>query len=259
MTAIGGMGKSALAWKFFHDVAPAARGVAGRLWWSFYDQDSGFDTFVLRALAYVTERPLAEIRSLPAAERVDRLLEALDARPFLVVLDGVERLLLAYSRVDAARVRDDEVEEAATQAVDEVRGARAGTGSFAGNDRLRTATDPRVGAFLRRLPGLATSRVLVTSRLFPRELQRRDGRAVPGSGMYRLEGLDDADALALWREAGCGGDDAELTALFRIDPREPIDEARLVTAARRTAHTVDQVRSDYERLAPDLDLVLTWR
>jgi hypothetical protein len=65
MTAIGGMGESALAWKFFHDVAPAARGVAGRLWWSFYDQDSGFDTFVLRALAYVTERPLAEIRSLP--------------------------------------------------------------------------------------------------------------------------------------------------------------------------------------------------
>src|SRR5262249_38202101 len=55
LVAIGGMGKSALTWKWFHDVAPLEmKPLAGRFWWSFYESDAGFDNFLVRALAYVS-------------------------------------------------------------------------------------------------------------------------------------------------------------------------------------------------------------
>ena len=187
IVAIGGMGKSALTWKWFNEIAPQEmRPLAGRMWWSFYESDATFENFVIRALAYVTgdgregsdrapglerselrrsltehfnreelrtlcfdlgiededlpdtlngmarelvetcERrgrlpelietvrrlrpdaaPIAsdplsqrlhEIRQIPQAEREARLLAALDHAPFLLVLDGLERILIAYAR-----------------------------------------------------------------------------------------------------------------------------------------------------------------
>jgi Domain of unknown function (DUF4062) len=42
--AIGGMGKSALTWKWFNQIAPnEMKPLAGRLWWSFYQSDSDFE------------------------------------------------------------------------------------------------------------------------------------------------------------------------------------------------------------------------
>ena len=55
IVAIGGMGKSALTWKWFNEIAPQEmRPLAGRMWWSFYESDATFENFVIRALAYVT-------------------------------------------------------------------------------------------------------------------------------------------------------------------------------------------------------------
>ena len=51
------MGKSALTWKWFNDIAPQEmKNLAGRMWWSFYESDATFENFVARALAYVTSR-----------------------------------------------------------------------------------------------------------------------------------------------------------------------------------------------------------
>lgn len=42
--AIGGMGKSALAWKWFTRIAPQEmKPLAGRMWWSFYESDATFE------------------------------------------------------------------------------------------------------------------------------------------------------------------------------------------------------------------------
>jgi hypothetical protein len=55
--AIGGMGKSALTWTWFNEIAPQEiKPLAGRMWWSFYESDATFENFVIRALAYVSRR-----------------------------------------------------------------------------------------------------------------------------------------------------------------------------------------------------------
>ncbi len=102
IVAIGGLGKSALTWKWFNDIAPQEmKPLAGRMWWSFYESDATFENFVTRALAYVTRRRLDEVQQIPAPEREAQLLAALDREPFLIVLDGLERILIAYARMDA--------------------------------------------------------------------------------------------------------------------------------------------------------------
>ena len=68
--AIGGMGKSALTWKWFNDVAPQEmKNLAGRMWWSFYESDATFENFVIRALAYVSKRPIEQVTEIPARQR----------------------------------------------------------------------------------------------------------------------------------------------------------------------------------------------
>jgi hypothetical protein len=63
IVAIGGMGKSALTWKWFNDIAPNELPyLAGRMWWSFYESDTYFENFVIRALAYAAGLPEVEVR-----------------------------------------------------------------------------------------------------------------------------------------------------------------------------------------------------
>jgi hypothetical protein len=192
LLAIGGMGKSAVAWKWFHDIASQELPtLAGRVWWSFYETDARFDNFVLRTLGYITGRSVQELRTLRAPEREEELLDILDREPYLVVLDGVERLLLAYSRSDASRLADDDLDE---QTAHRVAGAMglppSAAASFTGQSRLRITVDPRTGVFLRRLAGLRASRVLLTSRLFPIDLQTVTTEPVPGAQAYFLGGFD---------------------------------------------------------------------
>ena len=92
------MGKSALTWKWFNEIAPQEmRPLAGRMWWSFYESDATFENFVIRALAYVTGRAREDVeKNTKPGEREEQLLAALDRAPFLLVLDGLERILIAY-------------------------------------------------------------------------------------------------------------------------------------------------------------------
>ena len=50
IVAIGGMGKSALTWTWFNNIAPQETKWAGQVWWSFYESDATFENFVTRTL-----------------------------------------------------------------------------------------------------------------------------------------------------------------------------------------------------------------
>jgi len=214
--AIGGMGKSALTWEWFSRIAPLEwPEIAGRFWWSFYESDAWFENFVIRALAYVSRRQPDEVRQLPAPERETQMLQILDREPHLLVLDGLERILIAYARMDAAHLADDDYDRQTANVVAKAYGLpESAAQSFTGEFRLRKTADPRAGQFLRKLAQVRASRVLVSSRLYPFDLQKLNGEPKPGCYAQFLHGLSDDDALALWRYFGCTGTRDELLRLF---------------------------------------------
>lgn len=225
VVAIGGMGKSALTWKWFNDIAPQEmKPLAGRMWWSFYESDATFENFVIRALAYVTKTSMEEIeKNTKPGEREEQLLATLDHEPFLIVLDGLERILNAYARMDANRLADDDLDEAAANYVAGTLGLpESAAQSFVGQHILRKTTDPRAGNFLRKLARVRASRILVSTRLYPADLQTVTGAPFPGSAAYFLFGLNDDDAINLWRTLGVTGTREELLQLFHSFESHPL-------------------------------------
>lgn len=194
--AIGGLGKSALTWQWFNEIAPEKmKGLAGRMWWSFYDPNADFENFVLHALSYVADIPVEDIRDkVSAPERETKLLAALNQKPYLIVFDGFERVLNAYTGVDAARLEDSEVDA---------------------HGNARKTADPRVGQFLKKLAQVKNSRILISTRLLPRELENEADDPLPGVYKYDLKNLLDTDAIDLWRRLGVEGARDTLLHLFR--------------------------------------------
>jgi tetratricopeptide (TPR) repeat protein len=202
VVAIGGLGKSALTWTWFKDIAQQEMNpLAGRMWWSFYESDATFENFVTRALAYVSGRPLSDVQQIPAPERETQLLAALDREPHLIVLDGLERILIAYARMDAARLEDSQV---------------------GGQKNLRKTADPRAGQFLKKLAQITNSRILVSTRLYPAELETEGGDSIPGSFKLELAGLTDEDAVELWRAFKVSGARDLLLPVFATFGKHPL-------------------------------------
>jgi len=226
LVAIGGQGKSALCWHWFNHVAPneltGPRAVEGRVWWSFYESDASYENFVIRTLAYVSGRPEEEVRKEPLSECEELLLNTLDQRPFLLVLDGLERILVAYAGMGAAHIQDEEVNEAEQQL------------------RLRQTIDPRAGRFLRLLTAVRASRVLITTRLFPSVLQGPTEQPIHGVFGRELSGLSDDDALALWRSFEVSGSRQVMVPLFRTFENHPLlIQALAAKVARDREHPRD--------------------
>jgi len=224
IVAIGGIGKSALTWKWFSDIAPEEMlPLAGRMWWSFYESDATFENFVVRALAYVRRMALEEALSIPAAEREQQLLDALDKEPFLICLDGLERIMVAYARSDAPSMQDDTLDVDAENFIRAMPGApEYAVESMASRKRLRKTTDPRAGAFLRKLSRVRASRILISTRLYPAELQSVTGVELNGCKAVFLGGLKDHDAVALWRALGVRGRRDTLLDIFRTVDNYPL-------------------------------------
>jgi tetratricopeptide (TPR) repeat protein len=247
--AIGGMGKSALTWKWFNEVAPnEMKPLAGRLWWSFYESDASFENFLIRALCHVSGESEDAVRAVPWPEREAQLLGHLEEKPYLFVLDGVERILIAYHRMDASYLADDDYDQRTANWVTGAVGLPASAAqSFVGQHRLRHTIDPRAGAFLRKLAQVAKSRVLITTRLYPSELQLPTGYPRPGCSAYFLRGLSDDDALGLWRALGVSGSRAELAPIFRSVEGHPL----LVQALASEVANYRKAPGDFARWGVD--------
>lgn len=199
--AIGGAGKSMLTWEWATLHATYVRGDwAGRFWYSFYERGAIMADLCRRALAYITDRPLEDFRKKKTLELGDLLLRHLQARPWLLILDGLERVLVAYQRFDAAQLRDEE--------------ADAPTDQIAHRDPC-TAIRPEDDDLLRALAGAVPSKLLLTSRLIPRVLLNPASQPIPGILRERLPGLRPADAEALLRSCGVTGASQEIQSYLK--------------------------------------------
>ena len=209
LVAIGGMGKSALAWAWLQrdvlglplpgqvydppELATACRvpetaRPEGVLWWSFYERQAEFATFLDAALTYASGGSV-DPREIPSDyHKVGTLVNLLRERRLLLVLDGFERELRAYASISAAYQGDAVVEDP--------------------HGDPRACTDPHAATFLGWLAATGLqSRVLLTSRLLPREL---DG--LPGCRRRELTALDPEEAVAFFQAQGVRGTRAEIEA-----------------------------------------------
>ena len=100
LRALGGFGKTALAWHWLtHDLAPAQWPRV--VWWSFYENNATFAQFLAETLHYLSGGKIDPTK-LSAKDAVRALLQRLHAPGTLLVLDGFERELRAFSGLDAA-------------------------------------------------------------------------------------------------------------------------------------------------------------
>jgi len=213
--AIGGMGKSALTWYWFNEqIKNSEQPFEGAIWWSFYEHNASFEQFLLYSLVYFYQKTLDEVRQWDREMQEQRFYEALDTKNFLVVLDGFERELLAYSRLNAAYLDDGELDEQTANMVVQQRDLPPeAITSFIRHRHLRRTTDPKLGIFLRRLTQLSSSRLLISTRLYPTDLQTTTGHMLQGSVPYFLSGLSQSDVLNLWHTTGVVASDETLLHL----------------------------------------------
>jgi Domain of unknown function (DUF4062) len=194
--AIGGNGKSMLTWEWTTKHATQVRSDwAGRFWYSFYEKGAIMADFCQRALAYMTGQPLEEFRKKKTAELREPLLAQLHAKPWLLILDGLERVLVAYHRIDAAEIPDEE----ANRPTDKIANRNP-------CDAIRDEDND----LLRALAAAAPSKILISSRLIPRVLLNAAGIPLPGVCPKVLPGLDDNDAEALLRSCRVSGKSAAI-------------------------------------------------
>lgn len=207
LTAIGGMGKSALTWAWVQrDVlqvplpgtgnetakitdacrVPDDSRPRGVLWWSFYERESGFLTLLDKALVYTSGGAVNPAQITSAYERIEVLISLLRQHHFLLVLDGFERVLRAYARLDAA-YRGDEFD-------------RDDGGDFC------ACRGPHEADFLKRIASNPLrGRVLLTSRLFPRELDN-----LAGCRRQDLEAMVTEDTVTFFHAEEIHGTRAEI-------------------------------------------------
>lgn len=185
LEAIGGMGKSALAWVWAQDIFSLGAPAAGVFWWSFYE-DRDLSSFLHKALSYASHGALNGKSFASDRERIDALLAQMRDKRFLFVLDGFERVLRAYARMDAA-YRGDEFDADA-------------------QNEFRACTDPNAGILLRGLAMNAGLRkTLITTRLMPRELDELES-----VHHVKLKGLNPDDAVKFFERQRIKGTRAEI-------------------------------------------------
>jgi hypothetical protein len=180
LIGLGGMGKSALAWHWMTTLLNKQQAPSLVIWWSFYETDGTVDKLVAEALSYFGDKPDA-YPTLRAS--VTRFMDYLRRTPALIILDGAERLLRAYSGLNLQQARQ-----------------------FA---------DPVAGNLLRWLaqPGLTQARTLMTSRLLPQELTGQGGTRLAGVRRHSLTGLDLEGAYQLFTGLGITATRAEVEAV----------------------------------------------
>jgi tetratricopeptide (TPR) repeat protein len=226
---IGGLGKSAVTWEWTTNHAPQViANFAGCIWWSFYEKGTSMVTFIRHALAYVTRQdPDSDklLRETSHLERGAQLLAELKRKPYLLVLDGFERVLTAYNQFDAGHIPDDLVD-----------------------DKLRDCINPKDGDLLQQLLGCSPSKILISTRLFPSILQDR-GSKNPAAGVihHKLNGLKEADALELMKHAGITGDEKAMLAFANEFGRHSLVlkvVCGLIAEYRKKPYDFDMWRAD---------------
>ena len=196
LRALGGFGKSALTWQWIcNHVNPAQW--KRLVWWSFYEGDASFENFVKSSLKYLHIE-------VPQGQRpqVDELLKAMQREKILLIIDGFERALRAYSSMNAAYQGDEEPRLE--------------------NNQL-DCVNINAEWFLKGVCSLPKikSKLLMTTRLTPRTVKPR-GEIMLGCHEEELTSMSKEDAVDFFRKQGIKGTHAEIEAACALYGYHPL-------------------------------------
>jgi tetratricopeptide (TPR) repeat protein len=184
--ALGGFGKSALSWQWLtHDVD--IKEYPKVLWWSFYEGDASFEHFIEETLKYLK----LEVPQGPRPQ-VDELLKAMQGQKILLIMDGFERALRAYSSMNAAYQGDEEPKLEENQL---------------------DCVNINAEIFLKGVCSLPSmkSKILITTRLTPRAVKPR-GEFLLGCHEVELTAMQKTDAVEFFHKQKIKGTHAEIEA-----------------------------------------------
>lgn len=189
--AMGGMGKSMLT---HHWIDNHPGKWAGRLWYSFYESGANLNDFCVQALAYMEHKPPKDYAGLSASDLQTSLLRRLKEKPWLIAMDGLERILVQYNR----HIEDKTAKP----------GGDGGNGS--GERDMLGCANPSDDDLLRALATAQPSKLLISSRNMPVALLNNSGKPIPGVASVKLEGLEEDMAERMLRDAGVTGDSSKI-------------------------------------------------
>jgi tetratricopeptide (TPR) repeat protein len=186
LRALGGFGKSALSWQWINTHVNPAEWTK-LVWWSFYEGDASFEHFTKETLKYLN-------LEIPQGQRlqVDELLKAMQSQKMLLIMDGFERALHAYSSTDAAYQGDEEQKT---------------------EDNQLDCKDINAELFLKGVCSLPNikSKVLVTTRLTPRAVKPHE-EFMLGCHEEELTAMQKEDAVEFFQKQKIKGTHAEIEA-----------------------------------------------
>jgi tetratricopeptide (TPR) repeat protein len=237
LRALGGFGKSALTWYWLtHHVDQQQWPQV--VWWSFYEESANFNNFLRLTLAYLTGQ---DPDAMPPRQQLDTLLTYLERQPVLIVMDGFERELRAYSGMGAAYQGDEIPPTPIGKGGREVAGALPGGGTENADpgdatsplpnggftkppiteqlrgDPSRDCVNPLAEAFLRGLANLPRLRgkVLMSTRLRPHAVELHGGTLLAGCYETELTAMQPEDAVEFFRRQGIAGNRGEIEQACR--------------------------------------------
>ncbi len=180
LAAIGGMGKSSLAWYWLNnDINHSS--LEGIFWWSFYEGEASFTRFLDDAIIYVSSKEINPLNITSTYEKSRILLQHLQKYKFLLILDGFERLLGTYNPLETNHNEDidDEVPD------------------------IRACVDPHLGRFLCDLAASKPkTKVLITSRMKIYDLQDVTRSPIVGCQEEELKSFNLDDAFSFMISQG---------------------------------------------------------
>jgi tetratricopeptide (TPR) repeat protein len=241
LRALGGFGKSALTWHWLTHYVDDQQWPQV-MWWSFYEELANFNNFLRLTLAYLTG---LDPDAMPPRQQLDTLLRYLERNQVLIVMDGFERELRAYSGMGAA-YQGDEIPEGIPQ-TPLGKGGREGAGALPGGggeradpgdatsllpkggftkppstenlrgDPSRDCINPLAETFVRGLASLPRlqGKVLMSTRLRPCAVELHGGTLLAGCYETELTAMQPEDAVEFFRRQGIAGNRGEIEQACR--------------------------------------------
>jgi len=206
--AIGGTGKSAIAWTWFNELFSQSKGLAknrikieGGLWYCFSKPGDSFSDFLRKLYEYVMGSSEVRVSEQRLGEQsFEGLFARLRNNTYVIVLDAFESVLRAFGKDKLSGG------ESADQAV-------ASELTIERPLELCLGLDENVNRFIESLGQALSSRVLITTRLVPAAALNAAGDPRPSTKILRLSDLDDEEVIDLLAAYGVSGSHSQITSL----------------------------------------------